>query len=156
MSAVSRREPYKRGEFVYLDAPNWVTVIAITPEDEVILVEQYRHGTRTLTLETPGGMCDDGEDYITAGVRELREETGYSGIEARVIGEVDPNPAFQNNRCGMVLVRNVVPKEAQELDTMEEIVIHKVPLSDISDLIKEGKIRNALVLSAFHFLRFYT
>ncbi|MEC7985395.1 MAG: NUDIX hydrolase [Myxococcota bacterium] len=155
MHAASQRNKEKEGTFVYLDMPNWVNVIALTPDNHVILVEQYRHGTREITLEIPGGMCDEGEDYITAGLRELREETGYIGTEAHCIGEVEPNPAIQNNRCGTILVKDVTLTGAQQLDPMEEIIIHSVPMADIPALIREGTIRHALVLAAFHFFRFY-
>ena len=119
-----------------------------------IFVEQYRHGSRSITLEIPGGMCDSGEDYCTAGVRELLEETGYTGTQIELIGEVDPNPAFQNNRCGTILIRDAVWLQEAKLDPMEEIIIHKIPLSSVTALIRDGTIRNALVLAAFHFYRF--
>jgi 8-oxo-dGTP pyrophosphatase MutT (NUDIX family) len=138
------------GDFVYLDTPNWVNVIALTASDEVVLVEQYRHGNRKITLEIPGGMCDDDEDFIVAGLRELVEETGYVGEGVDLIGIVEPNPAIQNNKCGTVLIRNVRLVHKQELDPMEEIRILTKPISEIPDLIRKGDITNSLVIAAFH------
>ena len=147
----SQLNPAKKGQFVYLDAPNWVNVIALTANDEVVLIEQYRHGTQQMTLEIPGGMCDAGEGFIAAAERELREETGGVGTAGQLIGIVDPNPAIQNNRCATILIRNVQLKE-QELDGNEEITVKLSPLIEIPSLIRTGVITHALVVTAFHHL----
>lgn len=150
--ARSRLRPHQVGEFVVLDVPDWVNVIALTPEREVVLVEQYRHGTRAITLEIPGGMVDPGETMHAAGLRELLEETGFAGDAAHHIGTVEPNPAFQDNRCGTLLVQGAQPIAAQDLDPNEEIRVRTVPLTDIPDLIRSGAITHALVVAAFHHL----
>jgi len=68
-----------------------VNVIAVTPDDRVILVRQFRAGSGRDSLETPGGLIDPGEDPLRAGARELREETGYAGNPPVLVGtEVDP------------------------------------------------------------------
>lgn len=140
----------KTGDFVYLDVPNWVNIIALTPEMEVVLVRQYRHGNRKITLEIPGGMCDEGEDFIHAAERELLEETGYSGEPGVLLGVVDPNPAFQNNRCATVLFRNVRRVSEQSLDPHEEIDVMTLPLSEVKEQIRLGKISHSLVVAAFY------
>jgi ADP-ribose pyrophosphatase len=74
----------KEHDFYVLDSVNWVNVIAITPDQQLVMVEQYRHGSNTVELEIPGGMMDAGEtDPVATAVRELREETGYAGENAR-------------------------------------------------------------------------
>src|SRR5690606_19038545 len=87
-------------DFFVIDSVNWVNVIAVTPENELVLVEQFRHGTNRVELEIPGGMMDstDGSALETA-VRELREETGFEGDRAQVIGKISPNPAIMSNTC---------------------------------------------------------
>lgn len=152
VTARSGLRPERCSEFVVVRPPDWVNVIALTQANEVVLIDQYRHGTAALTLEIPGGMVDPGEDLVAAGVRELAEETGYTGDSAELIGCVTPNPAFQSNRCGTVLVRGARLTQGQDLDTNEEIRVLTAPLSAIDDAIREGRIHHALVICAFHHL----
>ena len=154
VEAQSQLDEQKKGKFVYFDVPAWVNVIALTKDRKVILVEQYRHGNREICLEIPGGMVDEGEDPLAAGLRELKEEAGGIGEQAELIGVVDPNPAIQNNSCWTVLIHNVELFE-QELDPMEEIAIHLVDLEEIPDMIRSGKIRHSLVVAAFHHLHLW-
>lgn len=150
--AASDMRPATTGSFVYLDCPDWVNVIAVTPSREVILIAQYRHGFGDVTLEIPGGMVDAGEDPLAAGVRELREETGFGGGRARIIGAVTPNPAIMNNRCHTVFVEGVEAIGAATPEQHEEIAVHQVPLSRVPELIRGGVIHHALVVTAFHHL----
>lgn len=142
----------KRGEFVYLDAPDWVNVVALTPDGRVVLIEQFRHGTCEVTLEIPGGAVDAGEEPVQAGLRELREETGFTGAEAQLIGTVTPNPAMQNNSCHTLLVRGAGRAGEASPDGLEEIAVRLVPLDEVADLIASGRIHHALVVAAFHHL----
>ena len=80
-----------------VEAPDWVNVIALTPEEQCVLVRQYRFGTERVALEIPGGMIDPDESPLLAAERELREETGYGAQRLDVLGRVAPNPAFQRN-----------------------------------------------------------
>ena len=148
----SPSDPAKCGEFVYIDSPDWVNVVALTREEEVVLIEQFRHGIGEITLEIPGGTIDEGEDPITAGVRELREETGYVGADATLIGTVTPNPAILNNRCHTLLVRDATRSHEPELEGTEEIHTRLAPLSEIPRLMRSGAIHHALVVAAFHHL----
>ena len=149
---VSPTRPEQAGQFVYLDSADWVNVIALTGDEEVVLIEQFRHGLAEVTLEIPGGMVDPGEEPLQAGVRELLEETGYGGGEAHVLGRVSPNPAILNNYCYTVVVRGIglVAPPAPELH--EEIGIRLAPLGEVPALISRGLIHHALVVAAFHHL----
>ena len=94
-------------DFYVLDSVNWVNVIAVTPEQKLVMIEQFRHGSNTVELEIPGGMMDPGEtDPVATGVRELREETGYEGENARLLGRIWSNPAILSNRTFTVVVEN--------------------------------------------------
>ncbi|MEM7008904.1 MAG: NUDIX hydrolase, partial [Thermodesulfobacteriota bacterium] len=93
-------------DFFVVEAPDWINVVALTEENEIVLIEQYRHGTDSVTVEIPGGMVDPGEEPLQTAKRELLEETGYAGENWVQIGVVHPNPAMQNNRCFMFLATN--------------------------------------------------
>lgn len=140
------------GTFSVLDCPNWVNVIAITKDDEVILIRQHRHGLGELTIEIPGGMVDGDEAFVAAGLRELVEETGFAGEDAQLIGVVTPNPAIQDNRCGTLLVTNCRKVSEGDLDAHEEIDVFLAPLSEVKEMMRSGVIHHALVLAAFQHL----
>ena len=131
---------------------NWINVVALTPEREVVLVRQYRHGTRDFTLEIPGGLIDPGEGPAQAAARELREETGYAGGEPELLGVVEPNPAFLDNRCYTYLIENCRLDGSQQLDDGEDIEVLTPALAQIPSMIADGTIRHALVVCGFWWL----
>jgi len=116
-----------------------------------VLVEQFRHGSGTVELEIPGGVADarDASPVATA-VRELREETGYEGEDARIIGQVFPNPAIISNVCFIVLVDNCRCQHPVEFDHGEDLFTHLAPVAEIPQLIARGRIRHSLVVAALY------
>jgi ADP-ribose pyrophosphatase len=145
----------KEHEFYVLDCVDWVNVLAVTPDDELVMVEQFRHGTNTVELELPGGMMDrDDQSPVVTGLRELQEETGYSGNadSAKVIGKISPNPAIMSNTAHTVLVENCACQHDTMFDTGEDLVTRLVPISELADLVYQGKIRHSLIVVAiYHF-----
>ena len=139
----------KNHSFFLLDGSDWVNVIAITTEQKFVIVKQYRFGTSKFELEIPGGIIEKDESPIEAGIRELKEETGYTGINPEYLGYVDPNPAFQTNKCHTVLIQNCEKADTQNLDPGEDIYIEIISEQNIQKRIDRGTIRHSLVLSAF-------
>ena len=143
----------KEHDFFVLDSVNWVNVIALTPDQKLVMIEQYRHGSNTVELEIPGGVVDaeDASPEIT-GARELREETGYSGDKPRIIGQVFPNPAIMSNVCHTILIENCRCLHPVEFDSGEDLVTRLVPVDEVSGLVAAGKIRHCIILGAlYHF-----
>lgn len=144
----------KTKRFSIIEAVDWVNVIAMTPDDRVVLVRQYRAGSDSICLEIPGGMVDDGETPLEAAVRELEEETGYTAKTWKPLGAVLPNPALQGNRLHSFLALDATPTSGQRLDTSEVIAIDVVPLVDVHAMLRDGRIDHALVVDAFAHLAF--
>jgi 8-oxo-dGTP pyrophosphatase MutT (NUDIX family) len=135
-----------------LEHPDWVNVIPLTADDQVVLVEQWRHGTRTVELETPGGMMEKGESPTACAHRELREETGYEPTGLQLLGTVSPNPATQSNRQHYVLATGCRRVADPALDHAEDIEVRLVPRTDLPRLVRDGIIRHGIVIGGFYWL----
>ncbi|MCA1557529.1 MAG: NUDIX hydrolase [Acidobacteria bacterium] len=142
-------------DFYCIESVDWINVIPLTAQNEVVMIEQYRHGADEVTLEIPGGMIDEGEAAERAAARELLEETGYCAAEVTLLGRTRPNPAIQNNWLYSFLARDCRFEQEPVFDSSEWAVLRLVPLADIPALIREGAITHALVVAAFHWLSLY-
>jgi ADP-ribose pyrophosphatase len=134
-----------RGHAFTTRSNDWCNVVALTPDDEVVLIWQYRFGTEALSLEIPGGVIDTGEAPEHAAVRELREETGYEAERLEPLLEVEPNPAIQNNRQYTFLARGARPTAKTAFDAMEQIETVLLPASRIEELVESGQVTHSLV-----------
>lgn len=142
----------KEYPFFLLETLDWVNIIPMTKENEVVMIKQFRHGNEEITLEIPGGMTDKGDNSPqVSAVRELVEETGYEGDEIIKLGECSPNPAIFNNKLHVYLAKNVVKKYFQNLEGTEDIEIVKININKVPELIRDGKINHALVIAAFYY-----
>ncbi len=138
-------------QFVVLHAPDWVNVIPLTGDGQVVLIQQWRHGSSDYSLEIPGGIIDPGESPAEAGARELREETGYRAGEMVHLGWVNPNPALFGNRCHTFVAQNCLPDGPLRLEDTEEIQVQLYPVDQLPHLVRSGRIVHSLVISAFSY-----
>jgi 8-oxo-dGTP pyrophosphatase MutT (NUDIX family) len=137
-------------DFYVVESGDWINVIPLTDDEEVVMIEQYRHGSEDVTLEIPGGMVDEGESPIEAAARELVEETGYASNEIVALGRTRPNPAIHDNWLHTFLARGARLVAEPVFDRTEHCAVRHVPLADIPALIADEVITHALVVVSFH------
>lgn len=136
------------GDFYVLACPDWVNMIPLTDDGQIVLVRQWRHGVGEMHLEVPAGLVDPGEGPLEAAARELREETGYAARSLTLIGEVAPNAAYQNNRCHTVLAEGCRPLHATDFDEDEDLELVLAPIAEVPSLVRSGQLTNGMVLVA--------
>ena len=136
-------------DFFYITSADFVNIIALTEENKVVLVKQYRHGIHGICLETPGGLADKEANPEETAHRELKEETGYSTKQITSLGWFHPNPAIQENKCHLFLAKGVTKTTSQNLDPAEDISVELVELKEIPKLIQNNSITHAVSLCAF-------
>jgi 8-oxo-dGTP pyrophosphatase MutT (NUDIX family) len=142
----------KDGNFYVFKFGDWVNVLAVTPEDKLVMIKQFRHGNKRIEWEIPGGLIDASDkNPESAGARELLEETGFTGRIIGIICSVHPNPALQNNLCHTLLVLDAVKTSESSLETCEDIETHLMPVSKVKKMIFSGEIKHSLVLNALQF-----
>lgn len=150
-----RESDAKKSTFFVIENPDWVNIIALTKTGEVVLIEQFRHGTENIILELPGGMIDAGENPPAAARRELLEETGFSSENFIFIGKSHPNPAIQNNTIYHFLAPDCEKTDDVKFDEHESAVTKLVSLTEAEKLIADGEITHSLVIAAFYYYLLY-
>lgn len=145
-----RFEPEQtEADFLVCESNDWVIILPVTVDGEVVFVRQFRHGVGHVVLEIPGGLIDAGESAEEAAERELREETGYEATSMRQVADLLPNPALNNAHCHVVLAEGCRPIQDQDLDPFELIEIVTYPLNDVPQLIRSGQFNHAQAIAAF-------
>ena len=138
---------------VVFELSTWANIIALTKNNEVVLIRQYRHGTQEVLWEIPGGVVEDGEEPLQGVKRELLEETGYTASEFIQVGAAYPNPAFQTNTIYYFLALNAEKVTGQSLDDGEDIEVHLMPMDELIAMVQRGEFPHALMVAAlFHVL----
>ena len=125
-------------DITIMESLDSVNVIAITEDNHIVFARQYRFGIEATTLELPGGMLDEGEDPVTAGIRELAEETGYQGDEVIYLGKTAAHPVFMNAFIHHVLVLNAKANTKTNFDDGELIDVQLIPSNEIAQSMLKG------------------
>jgi 8-oxo-dGTP pyrophosphatase MutT (NUDIX family) len=127
-----------------LEFRSWANVLAITKDQQAVLVRQYRHGAEKVLLELPGGVVEDSEDPMDGIKRELMEETGYASTNVIEVGRIYPNPALQTNQLFCYLALDSEKVGGQDLDDGEDIEVELLPLDELTSMAKHGDFPHAL------------
>jgi ADP-ribose pyrophosphatase len=139
--------------FYRIDSTDWVNIVPVTRDGDIVVVKQFRHGLDDFTIEIPGGMVDPGETPAAAASRELLEETGYRAAEVVPLGGANPNPALFGNTLHAFLGRDAEWVSEVRPDSTEETHVMLVSPAELAGLIRDGSVNHALVIAALHLLQ---
>ncbi|MES2064508.1 MAG: NUDIX hydrolase [Bacteroidota bacterium] len=131
-------------DYYVLEYPNWANAVALTEDNKILMVRQYRHAANIVSLEIPGGVIEDGENPEEGMRRELLEETGYAFNEVELISTVYANPSTANNKTFCYLAKGGKKVQEQKLDEHERIVVEEYTIAQVKQLLADNKIAQAL------------
>lgn len=135
-------------DYYVRESRGFVVVFAVTPANEVVLVEQYRYGNDSLVTELPAGTIDEDEDPLECARRELSEETGFSSGEWELVLATPTEPVRSNSIMHCYLARNAVETSSQSLDATEHIEVRLVPLDALRAMLREGGMASVASIAA--------
>lgn len=131
-------------DYFLFEYPDWINVVAVTADDQLVLIRQYRHGIAGVHYELCAGVIDPNEDPLVAAQRELLEETGFGGGNWQLLLTLSANPGTHTNRTYCYLATDVEPKQEQELELTEEITVHLVSPERALQIVETGEMMQAL------------
>jgi len=123
-------------------------ILALTDDERVVMVEQFRHAQRKVGLELPAGVVDEGESPEETAGRELREETGYAGEAPRILGCIDLNPSWQVTLVHVALIRGAQRAGEKDEDEGEDIRVRLVPIPELRRMVREGEVDAGSTIAA--------
>jgi 8-oxo-dGTP pyrophosphatase MutT (NUDIX family) len=142
----------RQGDFFTAKCHDWVQVIPLTANNELVMVRQYRFGIGDLSWEFPGGVLNPGEDALVGGMRELEEETGFCGENPKILGKLHPNPALQSNTVHFMLLENCRQVKPINWDEFEELQVKTFPIKDVMKMVENGEISHGITVNALFYL----
>jgi ADP-ribose pyrophosphatase len=138
-------------QYYVLEYSNWVNAVAITEDNKILMVRQYRHAAAIVSLEIPGGVIDGNESPEHAMRRELLEETGYQFDSMELLCTVYANPSTANNHTHCYLAKGGKKVQEQSLDEHEELVVEEYTIDEVKQLLVENKIAQALHCTGLYY-----
>jgi ADP-ribose pyrophosphatase len=138
-----------------LDYDDEIMVFALTKDQQVVLIKQYRHGIQDVILEFPGGSVDQGETPLEAAKRELMEETGYAGDRFIALGQVSPNPAIYSNQLYIFLAEDAETSGPQSSHDIDDAEVVLRPLDDVIASARSGELIHSLNVTTLFFVLHY-
>ena len=149
---VRQSQDGRTGKFMTVSCRDWVVIVPVFKDEDgvvrVIVEQQYRHGSDSVTREFPAGLVESDENALDAALRELLEETGLRAGKVTMLGNLSPNNAFMSNRQYFFLAEELEKVSGQELDPNEEIDLIALPLDEVIEGMGTGISDNALMTAA--------
>ncbi|MBS7567098.1 NUDIX hydrolase [Mucilaginibacter sp. Bleaf8] len=137
--------------YYVLEYPDWANAVAITEDNKIVMVRQYRHAAGVVSLEIPGGVIEAGEKPDEAMRRELLEETGYLFDNFELLCKLHANPSTANNVTHCYLARGGKKVQQQDLDEQEEILVEEYTIDEVKQLLAQKAITQALHCSTLFY-----
>ena len=125
-----------------------VVIIPVLDNGKLIFERQYRYPLGRTMLELPAGKIDPGEEILTTGIRELREETGHSASDWRYIGVTHPCVGYSSERIEIFLARGLSADGAQKLDHEEFLDLLYLDLDEAILSVRNGEITDGKTITA--------
>ncbi len=130
-----------------IEHPGGVCIAPLTKDDELLFVRQFRYPYKEILLELPAGKRDKGEDPLTTGKRELKEETGCTADRYLSLGRLYPTPGYIDEVIYMYLATELTQGEMQP-DSDEFLTVEKIPLTKAVDMVMNDEITDAKTQAA--------
>lgn len=137
--------------YYVLEYPDWANAVALTEDNKIIMVRQYRHAAGVVSLEIPGGVIEPGELPEVGMKRELLEETGYQFDELEPLCKLRANPSTGNNITHCYLASGGKKVQGQHLDEQEQIEVEEYTIEEVKQLLADNKITQALHVSTLFY-----
>jgi 8-oxo-dGTP pyrophosphatase MutT (NUDIX family) len=127
-------------------------IFALTPDDRIVLVKQYKHGIGRSVVELPAGAIDPDESPLECARRELAEETGYTAAEFEDVATFVTDPTNSDAHFHLFLARDACPDRQQRLDATEEIDVELATFDDLRRFARDGTIEVSSHVASIYFL----
>lgn len=137
-------------EWYVLEYPDWVNIVAVTKDGDIVLERQYRHGIGKTRFEIVAGTVEKGEKPLDAAKRELLEETGYSGGTWSELMTLSPNATSMNNMTHCFLAVGVERVAEQHLDPGEDIEVHLKSKKEVFEMLERGEFIQSLMVAPLY------
>jgi 8-oxo-dGTP pyrophosphatase MutT (NUDIX family) len=137
-------------DYYVLEYPDWINVLAVTTQNELVLLRQYRHGLGETHFELCAGGVEAGEDPLECARRELLEETGFGGGVWQPWMTLAANPGTHTNRIHAFLATDVELMQPPALEATEEISVHLLSLERAREAVERGEVIQSLFLAPLY------
>lgn len=139
-------------DYYVRDSRGFIIVFALTEDDRVVLVRQYKHGIARELLELPAGAIDPGESALETAIRELAEETGYGAHSMELVRSFVTDPTNSNSIAHLFLARGARKTGDQDLDPTESIVVELASLEQLREFVRDGAIDSMPHVAAIYYV----